>query len=99
VPVLAVAGTLDKRMPPEPNLGEIAAALQAAGNRDYRVVAMPGLNHLFQTARTGSPDEYTQLPEIFAPAALDLITEWIRARTGPGQGAAATLAARPGAGR
>jgi pimeloyl-ACP methyl ester carboxylesterase len=82
VPVLALNGTLDLQVTCSPNLSEIAAALRSGGNRDYRVVAMPGLNHLFQTTTTGDPAEYEKNAESFAPAALDLIATWIRARAG-----------------
>jgi hypothetical protein len=36
------------------------------------------LNHLFQTAGKGSPDEYVKIEETFSPVALDLISDWIR---------------------
>lgn len=81
VPVLAVTGTLDLQVPLEANLPEIEAALKAGGNADYQVVAMPGINHLFQRATTGLPDEYDTLPDIVSPAALEIITNWITART------------------
>jgi len=58
VPVLALGGTLDLQVPPEEDLTAIEAALKEGGNRDYRVVRLPGLNHLFQTATTGAPSEY-----------------------------------------
>jgi hypothetical protein len=35
------------------------------------------LNHLFQTAKTGSPAEYAQIEETFAPVALDKMASWI----------------------
>jgi hypothetical protein len=38
---------------------------------------LPGLNHLFQTSETGSPSEYADIEETFAPAALDVVTAWI----------------------
>lgn len=79
VPVLAMNGTLDLQVPATQNLPAIDAALRAAGNRDYRTVALPGLNHLFQTATTGSPAEYERIEETVAPAALDLMTTWILA--------------------
>jgi dienelactone hydrolase len=85
VPVLALTGTLDVQVPHEAHLAEIAAALRAAGNTDYRAAAVPGLNHLFQRAATGSPAEYDRLTEDFAPAALALVGDWIAARTGSGR--------------
>ncbi len=39
---------------------------------------MAGLNHLFQTAKTGGIEEYGQIEESFAPAALDTIAGWIK---------------------
>ena len=80
-PVLALGGSLDLQVPPEANLPEIERALTEAGNTDVTVVELEGLNHLFQTARTGSPAEYAQIEETFSPAALDLITAWISERT------------------
>lgn len=80
VPVLALNGTLDVQVPYKANLPEIEAALRAGGNRDYTIVEMPGLNHLFQTEAGVSPSEVSQIDEIFAPAALDVIAKWITAR-------------------
>lgn len=80
VPVLALNGTLDLQVPATENLQTIGAALAAGGNRDHTELALPGLNHLFQTARTGAPGEYQQIEETMAPAALDAITAWIRQR-------------------
>lgn len=78
VPVLALNGSLDEQVVARENLAGIRAAL--AGNRDATVRELPGLNHLFQTARTGSPGEYADIAESFSPAALDLISGWIRSR-------------------
>lgn len=81
VPVLALNGALDMQVPATADLAEIDAALKAAGNRDYRVMALPGLNHLFQTATTGSPGEYEKIEETIAPSVLELITTWITQHT------------------
>jgi uncharacterized protein len=80
VPVLALGGTLDLQVPASENLSGIDAALKAAGNKDYRVVELPNLNHLFQTAATGAPSEYATIEETVAPAVLDLIASWINQR-------------------
>jgi pimeloyl-ACP methyl ester carboxylesterase len=79
-PVLALNGSLDLQVPPEQNLPPIRAAL--AHDPDATIVELPGLNHLFQTAKTGSPGEYGQIEETIAPAALDTITGWILKRAG-----------------
>jgi hypothetical protein len=77
VPTLALNGSLDVQVPPKENLAAIDSALRAAGNRDYRVQELPGLNHLFQTARTGSPGEYATIEETMSPAALEAVASWI----------------------
>jgi hypothetical protein len=81
-PVLALTGEKDLQVLPEENLAGIEQALAEGGNREHRTVELPGLNHLFQTAMTGSPGEYGVIEETFAPAALDTITTWIEARAG-----------------
>lgn len=82
VPVLALNGTLDLQVPWQENLDAIDGALREAGNGDVTVLPLEGLNHLFQTATTGSPTEYGQIEETMAPRALDAISSWIRERFG-----------------
>jgi len=77
-PVLAVNGEKDTQVSAKQNLPAIKAAL--IQSPDVTVVALPGLNHLFQTATTGSPGEYGQVEETLAPAALDLIVNWTAER-------------------
>lgn len=74
VPVLALNGELDVQVSPDQNLPEIEKSLQAAGNRDVTIRQMPGLNHLFQPAKTGSPAEYELIETTMDPAVLDLVT-------------------------
>jgi uncharacterized protein len=85
VPVLALGGTLDTQVPARENLSGIDAALKAAGNTDYRIVELPNLNHLFQTATNGTPSEYATIEETIAPQVLDLIASWINQRFGQGE--------------
>jgi hypothetical protein len=40
------------------NLPAIRKALEEGGNKHFEIDELPGLNHLFQTAKTGSPVEY-----------------------------------------
>jgi hypothetical protein len=81
-PVLALAGELDLQVPVDQNLPVIEAALKKGGNKDYTVLRLPGLNHLFQTCKKGTPGEYAQIEETMSPVALDAIATWIRKRTG-----------------
>ena len=76
-PVLAIGGSKDIQVPATANLAGITAGLKTAGNRDVTVKELPGLNHLFQTAATGSTAEYGTIEETFAPAALQVVADWI----------------------
>ena len=80
-PVLAINGELDLQVLPDQNLPAIEQALKAGANRDYTVVKLPKLNHLFQTAKTGSPAEYAAIEETIAPLALETIGGWIGKHT------------------
>ena len=76
-PVLAINGEKDLQVPPKQNLPEIEKALKGGGNQHYSTKELPGLNHLFQTAKTGSPAGYSQIEETISPSALETISEWI----------------------
>jgi len=78
-PVLALNGSLDLQVPAEDDLGPIRAALQ--GNPRATIVELPNLNHLFQTAKLGTPAEYGDIEETFAPAALKMIADWVVAHS------------------
>ncbi|HEV2988399.1 MAG TPA: alpha/beta fold hydrolase [Candidatus Angelobacter sp.] len=76
-PVLAINGEKDLQVPPRQNLPAIRNALEKSGNKDFEVDELPGLNHLFQTAKTGSPSEYGSIEETIAPVALEKMASWI----------------------
>ncbi|WMN11134.1 alpha/beta hydrolase [Marivirga salinae] len=76
-PVLAIVGEKDLQVPSKVNLEAIEAALKAGGNTNYKVKELPGLNHLFQEAKTGSPSEYAQIEQTISPDALELMSNWI----------------------
>jgi len=77
VPVLVLNGSLDLQVPPAQNLPPIRKALAEAGNQHAEVDELPGLNHLFQDAKTGAPLEYAQIEETMSPVALDKVASWI----------------------
>ena len=87
VPVLAINGEKDLQVPAREDLEAIDQALKDGGNRDYKIVLLSGLNHLFQTSQTGSPTEYSAIEETVAPLALQTIGDWIVAHTTPGAAA------------
>lgn len=76
-PVLALNGSLDLQVPPQ-SLDGIVAALEAGGNRRVESAVLPALNHLFQTAQTGSESEYAAIEETIAPLALQRIAAFVR---------------------
>lgn len=77
-PMLALNGEKDLQVvPPQEDLAAIKAA-----NPRATTVALPGLNHLFQSAKTGSLAEYSEIEETMAPLALNTISDWIVAQTG-----------------
>ena len=80
-PVLAINGELDKQVVPEENLPAIEQALRDGGNTHFTVKELPGLNHLFQTAKTGNIDEYAKIEETISPLALETMAQWIEAQT------------------
>src|SRR5205085_9259726 len=76
-PVLAINGALDKQVLPRQNLPAIRKALEESGNQHFEIDELPGLNHLFQTAKTGAPAEYAQIEETMSPVALEKVSGWI----------------------
>jgi uncharacterized protein len=80
-PVLALFAELDQQVPPSLNRGPMEEALRSAGNHkaDFRI--LPGANHLFQQARTGSPTEYASLEKKFTGGLLPLVTDWLLSRS------------------
>ncbi len=77
VPTLALFGGKDTQVDADQNQSAMEAAFAGSGNRDITVRRFPEKNHLFQTAGTGSPNEYAQIEETMAPEVLDLIGSWI----------------------
>jgi len=77
-PVLALNGDKDTQVPAEPNLGAIDRSLKKAGNTRVDIRRLPGLNHLFQTAKTGHPREYAKIEETLSPDVMKMIADWIR---------------------
>jgi uncharacterized protein len=79
--VLVLIGEKDTQVPADVNLAAIKAALAKAKNGDVAAEKLPGLNHLFQPAKTGLLDEYGTIETTFDDKALDRIAEWITQHT------------------
>jgi hypothetical protein len=80
VPVLALFGENDVQVAAEVNAPLVERALAAAGNEDYEVRVLPGLNHLFQHSASGAVAEYGTINETFSPQALDVVGDWLEER-------------------
>lgn len=76
-PVLAINGEKDLQVPPKENLSAIEKALKKGGNRSYKIIEFPNLNHIFQEAETGAPSEYITIEQTISPIALEAIADWI----------------------
>jgi pimeloyl-ACP methyl ester carboxylesterase len=81
-PVLALYGEKDLIVCSKDSAPAIEEALKTGGNKDHTVAQLPGLNHFFQTCKIGAPFEYVLLEETIAPAALELVGDWMAKRTG-----------------
>ena len=76
-PVLVLNGEKDKQVLPSQNLPPIRKALEEAGNKHVEIDELPGLNHLFKTAKTGAVSEYAEIEETMSPVVLEKIATWI----------------------
>lgn len=77
IPVLALNGSLDMQVTSKENLEGWKRLLEKAGNKNFEVGAFPGLNHLFQPAKTGAIDEYNTIEATMDPKVLDTMSNWI----------------------
>ncbi|NJC28113.1 alpha/beta hydrolase family protein [Neolewinella antarctica] len=80
IPTLAINGLKDTQVAAESNLNGISIAMAKNGNKDATVLPLPGLNHLFQPADTGAPNEYGTIETTFDPLALEMIGNWLNER-------------------
>lgn len=78
IPVLAINGELDTQVPADDNLAAIDKYLKKAKNKNYKTIKFPGLNHLFQHCKTGSPNEYISIEETISPEVLQTINNWLK---------------------
>lgn len=76
-PTLAINGSKDLQVSSQLNLTAIKEALKFSATPHYKTLELPGLNHLFQECKTGSPNEYKQIEQTFSPIALKAISDWM----------------------
>jgi|SRR6185312_873742 len=75
IPALALCGSRDLIAPPDLDVPALRKAL--ARDRDATIVEIPGLNHFFQNAQTGSRQEFATIDETLAPQLLSAVSGWI----------------------
>lgn len=76
-PVLALNGDKDRQVPVE-NLALIEKGIAGNGNPAVTAITYPGLNHMFQTAGSGLPVEYSDLEETIFPKVLEDMVAWMK---------------------
>jgi uncharacterized protein len=76
-PVLALNGEKDLQVSPKQNLPAIRKALDEGGNQHVEADELVGLNHLFQTAKTGLPNKYGEIEKTMSPVAMEEIASRI----------------------
>ncbi len=81
VPVLAMVGERDLTTSPGKIFPVLRRAFETSGHKDYMMVELPHLNHVFQTCETGALSEYATIKETMSPSALKTISDWILLRT------------------
>ena len=55
-------------------------AVTKGKNKDFEIIELEKLNHLFQSAKNGKMEEYSEIEETFSPKALHIISDWILKR-------------------
>jgi uncharacterized protein len=76
--VLALNGSKDVQVISTSNLAAIEAALKQSKSKGYEIKELQGLNHLFQECKSCMVTEYGQLQQTFSPAALEVMTNWMK---------------------
>jgi pimeloyl-ACP methyl ester carboxylesterase len=82
IPVFALNGSLDLQVPVKENLQAIQRALELAPTIEFELKEVPGLNHLFQSAETGHPNEYAEIEETFNESVLQMVATWVLSLNG-----------------
>ena len=59
------------------NMALVKALIDTSGMTNIEIQLIEDVNHLFQTAVTGSEYEYVQIEETISPYVLSLVSKWI----------------------
>jgi len=80
-PVLALNGDRDLQVDADETVPLLRQAYDKSGNKDFTVMEIQGVNHLFQKAQSGSPALYGAIEETMAPEVQNAISDWIAKHT------------------
>jgi pimeloyl-ACP methyl ester carboxylesterase len=80
-PVLALSGDRDLQVDSTESVPLLRKTYESSGNKDFTVVEIEGVNHLFQKAQSGSPALYGAIEETIAPEVLTAVGNWITKHT------------------
>jgi pimeloyl-ACP methyl ester carboxylesterase len=82
IPVLAIFGKMDTQIDPFQGAQAYREALERAGNPDFRVELIPGVDHNIILSKTGCIDERENRSRSewtnYAPQYLDILEEWLK---------------------
>ena len=76
-PVLALNGDRDLQVDSDETVPLLRQAYAKSGNKDFTVLQIQGVNHLFQKAQSGSPALYGAIEETMAPEVQSAISGWV----------------------
>jgi dienelactone hydrolase len=74
-PVLAIYGEYDRLVIPATNIPLFEKGLKAGGNRNYRIVVLPGGSHGFVRIPGKCPD-WNKVEEVMSPEFFEAIAAW-----------------------
>lgn len=77
IPVLAINGNLDFQVDSKSNLNGFEKNLTKARNKNFKIVEMSGMNHLFQECTTGFVTEYGEIEQTISPKVLLEMSDWV----------------------
>jgi uncharacterized protein len=80
-PVLVLNGDRDLQVDANDTVPLLRQAYEKSGNKDFTVMEIEGVNHLFQKAQSGSPALYGAIEETIAPEVLNAIGSWLAKHT------------------
>lgn len=77
LPVMVLNGAKDTQVSAALHVPAIEKALLTGGNTRNTIKVYEGLNHLFQPAQTGAPEEYENIDITIDPQVLEDVSNWI----------------------